>query len=510
MRRNMIQALHRWCMVFLLSTSAGIASAQSIPLSNAMSQIRQMEDRCEFGNVLGEIMPTLEAYPAEAWNRKDFVQMLRWAWGCFTKVTPDAQQQIMNQYATHTAEPEESNSPPLANLLEWLNSLQPTTTLQSDRARLAWAIWHHLRGNDLLFYGYAMAILQQSTDPVVIEQAIIYLAGIQYYGFDRPGMLETARVAARLAPHNRGSAWCACRSFLALCKESQLERARDLVSDLLAEAPESLVAEVALQLTEFISAVETMAYDTAMERLWELEEYLEPGPMADNVRALFAGIDPLHFRSDPASKARLQALSLAAQEKADTHPDPQKRAWALMVLARCYQVQGLKDQSAPLFEQAAVVGDSGVREFALLQAARDWDERHPERAIAALEASRRYWEFGPGGEIALTHLARLYLKTGRFAAGLELFEEVERRCKTRFALVDLRSNAFSAGKAGCLYGVGRKAEADAIAMSLLLPHGYGNSLSELSRSQLRSLYRLLRLMGREEEAELYMNEALSR
>ena len=482
-----------------VDSSPAEGSEAGPPLDDVMAQVGGLEKQGAHGEALRTLISALEGYSDDAWDRKKYHRALQWAWGCFTELPKSQRRQLLNEYSVSGGD---IAVPPLRDLVDWIRELMPSTTLTSLRARLPLAIWHHLEGNDGNFVGYALSIVEQSPDSLTAEYAIIYVVGVQYCRLERARMLQMARTAAKLAPNNRGAAWAICQTVLSFCSASQVDEAKALIAEVKTDAQGKLAGDVAIQLDALIGEIESSAYSAAISRLWELQPYLDPGPIEHQIDVLRIGIDWLHHRTDPASRARLAAIMQAGEQEA-RHPDPLRRAYGILVQARFHRRQGHKTEAAKFYKRAADTNQEGVCESALANLGYVLETINPDRAIEALEEYRRRWGYGEAAEVPLTRLARLYRKQGRYQEGLSQFQELRRRAETGYAAVVQDTDRLAAGAAGCLYGLDRKDEADALAGPLLARHGYGTPSEDLHWKQLRRLSVLLEDMGRDEEAAQY-------
>ncbi len=492
-------------VLVVVPLSLEAADPPETSFDQVMNQIDVLDEQGDHGAALAALIPALENYSDSSWTRKHYKTALYWAWGCFAKLDPSQREQFLSQYTATAADEGELSIPPLRDLTGWLQEVMPSTALSSLRARLPLAIWHHLQGNEALFVAYGLSIVEQAPESLAAEYAIIYVYGVQYYGFQRQRMLQTVRTAARLAPDNRGAAWACTRAVLCLSSAGLAEQAKELIGDVRAEANGHLAGTVADDLAAVVRDIESSAYPSAVARIRQLEPYLEPGPMIDLVDVLSINIDWLHRTSNPDTKARLKAIIRVGEQEAE-NTDPKRKGYGLLLQARFWQKQGRAKRAVSLYREAIATEQAGVQECARSQIGRLLERANPKGAIEILEDFRRNHAKDPGAERPLSRLARLYLKQGRYAEGLALYQELRRRDENGFSASRLDGECLAVGQAECLRGLGRTQEADGLAGPILERYGYGSPLEELERSQLSRLQVLLGEMGREKEAKQLREE----
>lgn len=478
-------------------------------LADVLAQAHAIADSGRPADALRKLFAAFEDYPDDAWAPDDFRRILNRVQDWFAKLPKSERRTLLAEYqGTHA--PGSASGAPLQQLTAWLSETAPGTSLRSPGARLAYGLCNFVEGNYLQFIASAMGVFQQAPNSVAAGYAIVNLMGMQYYRFDTQGMYRTVRVAAGVAPDNPRTAWALCAFTMYLCSKGQSQAARDLCGEIRRNAPETLVARVADQTLGLLDMIESQAYSAAIDRFWQLRDFIIPIPGQYVLGTLAMGIDWDRWRTDSGAKQRIDLLLRAAEAELSRNPDPQRRACALLIVGHCFQCQGNKRQAAEYFQQAADTGQPGAEEYGLSRAGRNWAGIDPKRAIAALERFRKTHGRGGGAETSLALLASLYRKEGRYEEGLQLFLELEERCRSGQALVDVTSESLRAGIVGCLRGLGREAEAAALADPLLKNRGYGGDVKTIQDKQLGELYGLLKDMGRDQEAERMAQELLCR
>lgn len=474
----------------------------------AIARMNQLDDAGEHAAVLQTLIDSFEAFPDSAWDRKSYRRAFQHAWGCFTKLPKAERARLIAQYTATSAGEGDVSIPPLRDLTSWLDELSPSTPLRSLGARLALAIWHHLEGNNGRFLAYGLSIPEQAPDSLAADFAIVYVVGVQWFKFDYERMLQTIRTVAKLAPDNRATGWAVCRPFLLFCSVNKVDDATALARDVKTCAAGKLAGNVAADMEQLLAEINAMQYAAAIARLRGLEPYLDPGP-ARHLAGVFSvgtfGSGPFN----PPLMTRFQAIAQAGKDEAASN-DPKRRALGLYIQASFTQRQGRARQAVELYRKVAAMNEPGFSESALTEIGRELAGYDPKGAIEALEAYRRRWGLGEGSERHLLRLARLYRKVGRYQDGLDLFQEVSRRAGNQYAAGDVDRDRLAAGMVGCLTGLGRNAEADALAEPLFQKLGYDGNVKTVPLKNATKLYLVLMDMGREQEAKALNAESRRR
>ncbi len=446
-------------------------------------------------------LAAFETCPDAAWDRETYGRTLAKTFEWFGKASSSERERLFSKYTARGKRGGKAEDPLSNQLTRWMHDAVPSTSLKSLASKLAIAGWNWQMGNKSLALAQGIAVLQQYPESLAAEFAIMGLVTAQYYGCDRQGIFRTVRTAVKVAPNNRATGWAICRLAFAECSQGRTESITQLCSDVQSQSRDSLAAQVAGEIALIIEYLESSAYEQVFDRLWGIREYCTPVPADDILETLSMRADWARHPMDPAVKHRLDALAGAAKAEADSHPDPQRRGCALLVLGHCANVQGQTSKAVEFYEKAVDTGQPGTAEHGLAQLARLLSDTDPNRAIRCMEQFRDRFGKSTGSEVYLKNLAHLYRKQGRFEEGLALFEELERQSGKGHAMVDIRDERLIAGKVGCLRGLGRHEEADKLAEPLLKQYRYSAALKDLADDDVGNLYPILAEMGRSEEAE---------
>ncbi len=474
---------------------------QSLPLADSLAQAEVLAHEGRHADALRTVIMGLEAHPNEL-DHEGYDTVRRQTFDWFGKLSEAERSGLVSGYASTSGGETSGDGGLLAQFLEWLSTALPTLSIKTPGGMLVLAGWHRQLGDHLSCVAYAMTAFERGPRTSAGEHAVQVLMTWQYYGFDREGMVRTARVASKIDPDGWPAAWAVCRMVWHYGSRGRIDEAKQLCTDIQTSVPGSRAAGVAAQLSLVVRDVESMSYAPALDRLWDLREYFFDETDAEEIMdTIFLGIDWAKCRTDAESRHRIDELTRAAEAEARRADEPLRGASACLVLGELARRQGRRPEAVEHFQRAAESRHWAVEELALKQLGRLLYTSDPRRAIDCLERWRdRYQSRSVGNEVVFKRLAGLYQKEGRYQEALDLYQELERRCQAGQAVVDVSGRVLTSGIVGCLRGLGRHDEANALAGPLLERYGYGTPVEALTREQLGTLYLALTKMGRTEEA----------
>ena len=497
-------------LIACLGARPGVAHAEGVRQSAQLAeQVRRGKTLFGEGKhtqAIRSLITTLEEQPDDAWTPELFQEAVKAAFDAFLRLSDDERNAVLAEYEDDGTRARKRTPPMVGTMTKWLRQLVPATSLKSPGGRLTLAAWNFVQGHHARAIAYGLGVLHQSPDSPATEYAITALVGMQYYSCDISGAMRTIRVVAKIAPNNRATGWAVCRGALMLCAYGYADRAETLCRQVQGIAPGTVGSRVADEMLRLIGEIDAMDYEAAFETLWRLRDRAVPGPASHLLRTLSMGIDWPHVHKDLESQDRLEALKEAVEAASENDADPHRRACALLVLAHCHQKQGLRKQSAKLFKRVLEADQPDLEEYALLEMACDLVHVNRKAAIVAFERFRDKYDGSVGAAAHLPRLAKLYRRDRRYEDGLKLVEWLENRCRKGYTVVDVRGDRLTASKIGCLYGLGRDGEAEALAEPLLRRKGFHEPVESLTGESLGDLRALLDEMGRREDVARFDKE----
>ncbi len=467
---------------------------QPPPIRDRVALARSLADEGHNAEAIRELIAAFESEPSAL--RLDDYERLCWdAYLWFSRIPQPERIALLGEFDSGAAV-----QVPLGVLAGWLDALLPATSVRSSGSMLLLAGCHRQLSDMDRAEMYAMAAFENGPDTPDGELAVQFLMTWQHYAHDRDGMERTAWAAAQSAPEGWTTSWAIVRIALGLCSSQKPDEAMEVCDDVRHSVPDTKVAETAVRFNLFIEHIEQMDYPAAVECVWPLVPYMFEAPGQDIFHTLCLGID--WPPDDAESQARLQQLTTFAEAASESAPDPSQRACMWLVLAHCADWSGNAALGGAYYQKAIDSGEARVEQYALRQLARICAQQEPERAIACLETHfEKFGAVAVGHETQLLHLGRLYRRVGRYQDGLDLLADLQARREAGEALMRVPQETLIANIVGCLDGLGRNAEAQALADPLLAGRGYQADRKDIEPACLGYLSFLLRQMGRIAEAE---------
>jgi len=502
-----------WVAVALGANGAAVADddGETPSAEELLAQAQSLAEQGQHADALRTLMTMLEAYP-DGLDHDAYDRMRRASAEWFSRVPSADRAGLLAEYEGPSGTSSGSRNIPLGKSFGWLTALLPTTTVRTPDGMLVVAGWHRQLGNYFRMVLYATSAYEGAPRSVAGEHAIPVLMMWQFYGADKEGMAQTARVATRIDPDGWPAPWAVARMVVHYCGTGQVDKAKAFLDEIRATAGGAAPANVAGQLRTLIIDLEAAQYPRALDRVWQLGEYLfDETPGQHVLRMICMGIEWHQRHSDALTRERIGRLTQAAEQEARQAGDSRRRAAAWVLLGYCAERQEDVASARDCFQRAADSGYWAAQELARTALGGLYYTSDPERARGHLESFfERHGATATGHEGLLTMLGDIHRRQGRYEEALELFQEVDRRSQTGVAMRDARGRALTAGMVGCLRGLGRQAEADAMAAPILVELGYGTPIEQLSGENVGTLYPLLKKMGLPGEAERFKQELLRR
>jgi len=476
-----------------------------------LAQAQSLAEQGEHADALRTLMTMLEEYPDGLdHGGYDLVRRASAEW--FSRVPSADRAGLLAEYEGPSGGSAGSRGVPLGQLSEWLAALLPTTTVRTPGGMLVVAGWHRQLGNSFRMVLYATSAYEGAPRSVAGEHAIQVLMMWQFYGADKEGMAQTARVATRIDPEGWPAPWAVARMVIHYCGTGRVDKAKAFLDEIRATAGGTAPANVAGELRTLINDLETAQYRRALERVWQLREYLfNETPARHVLRMICMGVDWHPNHSGAPGRERVLRLTQAAEDEARRASDSRRRAAAWLLLGYSAMRQDDQASARACYQRAVDSGYWVAQERARAELGRLLYTSDPEQARDYFES---YFEHhgatATGHEGLLATLADIHRRQGRYAEALEIYQEVDRRCRTGVAMRDARGRFLTAGMVGCLRGLGRQTEAEAMAAPVLVELGYGTPIEQLSGEHVGTLYPLLKRMGLPGEAERFKQELIRR
>ncbi|MBN1346960.1 MAG: hypothetical protein JXQ73_29995 [Phycisphaerae bacterium] len=493
----------------------GAADQDDPPLQDSFDQLvvgaRDLAAGGKYAEALRKLISACEAHP-DVLDHNGYEALLREACEWFGRMPIDQRPAFLLAYETHPDQWPNPAGAPFAQLLTWVDVLLPATTLRTSEAMLIVAGCHRQLRNAGRYASYALAAYEKNPKNVAAEHAIQRLMTWQYYDLDREGMVRTAQVAAKIDPAGWPAAWAVCRAAIHLSACKRLDDVKAFCAQIRQTAGATAAGEAAERFGNLVRDVETEAYSRAFDRLWGLRvHFFDETPGGDVLETLCITIDWRRWFEDVGIQERIDRLMAAARNEVDRPGDVGRRACAQLILGHCCQRTARNKEAIEWYERAADSGVNAAVEHALGQLGQLLILVDHRRAIECLERQRdRYIAHPDGYERPLKQLGMLYCGTGRHAEALAILDELDRRSRTGQLLVGVGGDDLVGRKIQCLRGLGRSAEADALASPILRKYRYGTPIDQLADEELGNLYAIITDMGMRTEAAPLKQELLRR